>query len=153
MQTRTPLRDQQALIDRLQDELHSAQHRLAAETLRADLGWLRYEEANTDRNNLRNARVPKGATPAEAAVDPLACEHRWQGWPIAAKEGTEWCATCKATRDEPWTFVRELARLRTEAAARNALSARDPSLRAKVARACTGFRAWLSGWSSKASVV
>lgn len=37
---------------------HMATHRkLAAETLRADQGWKRYEEANADRNQLRMAKT------------------------------------------------------------------------------------------------
>lgn len=35
------------------DEISDLHHKLAAETLRADLGWQRYEVANSDRNELR----------------------------------------------------------------------------------------------------
>ncbi len=46
-------------IDALKAE-HLATHRkLAGETLRADQGWTRYEEANADRNGLRTERAAK----------------------------------------------------------------------------------------------
>lgn len=58
-----------ALLKRQEAE-HLATHRkLAAETLRADQGWQRYEEANADRNALRAARAILAAQPAAAAPD------------------------------------------------------------------------------------
>lgn len=47
----------QSLIATMEAD-HLATHRkLAAETLRADQGWARYEEANRDRNAMRAGRV------------------------------------------------------------------------------------------------
>lgn len=107
-------------VAQMQAEISSLRARLAAETQRADLGWRRYKESNDAFNALRHAKMPRPSQADAPFVDPLTCEHRWQGWPIAAKEGTEWCAACNATRDEPWTMARELKRLATDTASRRA---------------------------------
>lgn len=65
-----------ALVERQEAE-HLATHRkLAAETLRADQGWQRYEEANADRNQLRAAMVVQAQC---AAPDERAAFEAWAG--------------------------------------------------------------------------
>lgn len=46
-----------AQIEELEETVITLHRSLAAETLRANQGWQRYESANADRNNLRNAMV------------------------------------------------------------------------------------------------
>lgn len=70
-----------ALIERQESELKAAResdlaaHRkLAAETLRADQGWQRYEEANKDRNSLRaSLAAPAPAAGAIQAMSDAPC--------------------------------------------------------------------------------
>lgn len=53
-------------------EVLALHRKLAAETLRADQGWQRYEEANQDRNSLRAERaVPAAGVQGDA--DKMAC--------------------------------------------------------------------------------
>lgn len=52
-QARRLITQLRAVLQAQQSEHLSTHRKLAAETLRADQGWQRYEEANADRNQLR----------------------------------------------------------------------------------------------------
>lgn len=81
-----------ALTERLESELkaerdeHLTTHRkLAGETLRADQGWTRYEEANADRNALRAKRAtaqpaPTDAGQAQAAAPDQRIAEKVESW-------------------------------------------------------------------------
>jgi hypothetical protein len=69
------------------EEINALHRRLAAETLRADQGWQRYEAANADRNTLR-AAIPPAAAAAGLPADEPSDDYK-RGWEDGMKEATE----------------------------------------------------------------